>query len=93
MVIHHDPDAALTLSEARKLARSDPSGWCIVPLACELAIGRLEVGEELRIAMVHDDDGEALRFPSIPSARDFLKSELAVSRSMLLPLPGARAAA
>jgi hypothetical protein len=88
MEIRHESDAAaITLTEARKLAAEDKSGWCITPLDCELTVGRLVVEEDLRIVKVCSEHGSVLRFPSIPSAREFLQNELSVSRSMLIPLP------
>lgn len=88
MEIRHESDpAAITLAEARKLAAEDKNGWCITPLDCELTVGRLVVEEDLRIVKVCCEQGNVLRFPTIPSAREFLQNELAVSRSMLIPLP------
>jgi hypothetical protein len=78
--------AAMTLTEARKLAAEDKNGWCITPLDYELIVGRLVVERDLRIVKVCCEQGNVLRFPSIPSAREFLRNELSVSRSMLIPL-------
>lgn len=93
MEILHEAGALMTLAEARQVAETDKTGWCILPLACELAIGRLVVAQELSIVVLSGDEGEVMRFPSIPSARDFLRAELAVSRSMLFPVTGLRASA
>lgn len=88
MEIHHESEpAAITLAEARKLAAEDKNGWCITPVDYELTVGRLVVEADLRIVKVCCDQGNVLRFPSIPSAREFLQNELSVSRSMLIPLP------
>ena len=89
MEISHDREsdaAGMSLAEARELAANEKSGWCITPEEFELTVGRLVVGDDLRIVKVCCDEGKVLRFPSIPSAREFLWSELAVSRSMLIPL-------
>jgi hypothetical protein len=80
------PALAMTLGEARQLAATDKTGWCITPLDYELTVGRLVVERELRIVKVCCDQGKVLRFPSIPSAREFLRNELLVSRSMLIPV-------
>lgn len=77
--------AAMTLIEARKLAATEKSGWCVIPLGFDLAIGRMELDAEIRIVPICCAKGNALRFPSIPSARDFLRRQLSVSRSMLIP--------
>jgi hypothetical protein len=88
MEIRHESDtAAITLAEARKLAAEDKNGWCITPLDYELVVGRLVVERDLRIVKVCCDEGNVLRFPTIPSAREFLRNELSVSKSMLIPLP------
>ncbi len=76
---------SMTLSEARKLAVKEKSNWCIVPLGIDLAVGLMELNEEIRVVPICCEKGNTLRFPSIPSARDFLKRQLAVSRTMLLP--------
>ena len=76
---------AMTLSEARKLAAKEKSGWCIVPLDFDLTVGRLELDRDIRVVPICCEKGNTLRFPSIPSARDFLRRQLSVSRSMLIP--------
>jgi hypothetical protein len=87
---HEVPSAgAMTVTEARELAATDKTGWCITPLDYELTVGRLVVAQDLRIVTVCCEQGNVLRFPSIPSAREFLQNELSVSRSMLIPVrPG-----
>ena len=87
MGIHHAgaAGAAMTLAEARKLAAKDKEGWCILPSDYDLVIGRLD--RDLRITKVCCDKGNVLRFPSIPSAREFLRVKLLVSRTMLFPVP------
>ena len=77
--------AVMTLVEARKLAAKDKSGWCITPLGIDLAVGRMELDEEIRVVPICCEKGNMLRFPSIPSARDFLRRQLSVSRTMLIP--------
>ncbi len=76
---------SMTLSEARKLAATEKLNWCIMPLGIDLAVGRMELEEEIRVVPICCEKGNTLRFPSIPSARDFLRRQLAVSRSMLFP--------
>ena len=76
---------SMTLSQARKLAAKEKSNWCIVPLGIDLAVGLMELNEEIRVVPICCEKGNTLRFPSIPSARDFLKRQLAISRTMLLP--------
>ena len=75
----------MTLSEARKLAVKEKSNWCIMPLGIDLAVGLMELNEEIRVVPICCEKGNALRFPSIPSAREFLRRQLSVSRSMLIP--------
>ena len=76
----------MTLSQARKLAAKEKSGWCIMPLGFDLAIGWMELDAEVRVVPICCEKGNTLRFPSIPCARDFLRRQLSVSRSMLLPV-------
>ena len=76
---------AMTIAQARKLAAKDKQGWCILPSNFDLVIGRLN--QDLRITKVCCDQGNVLRFPSIPSAREFLRDQLLVPRSMLFPVP------
>ena len=77
--------AAMTLSQARELATKEKSGWCVIPLGFDLAVGRMELDADIRIVPICCEKGNTLRFPSIPSARDFLRRQLSVSRSMLIP--------
>ena len=79
------PGDAMTIAQARKLAARDKHGWCILPSDFDLVIGRLN--PNLRITKVCCDKGNVLRFPSIPSAREFLREKLLVPRSMLFPVP------
>ena len=74
---------SMTLSQARKLAAKEKSNWCIMPLGIDLAVGRMELDAEIRVVPICCEKGNTLRFPSIPSARDFLRRQLSVSRSML----------
>ena len=76
---------SMTLNEARKLAAKEKTNWCIMPIGIDLAVGLMELEEEIRVIPICCDKGNTLRFPSISSARDFLKRQLAVSRSMLFP--------
>ena len=76
---------AMTLIEARKLAAREKSGWCVIPLGFDLAVGRMELDADIRIVPICCEKGNTLRFPSIPCARDFLRRQLSVSRSMLIP--------
>ena len=76
---------SMTLSQARKLAAKEKSGWCIMPLGIDLAVGRMELDAHIHVVPICCKKGNTLRFPSIPSARDFLRRQLSVSRSMLLP--------
>ena len=76
---------SMTLSQARKLAAKEKSNWCIMPLGIDLAVGRMELDAEIRVVPICCEKGNTLRFPSIPSARDFLRRQLSVSRSMLFP--------
>jgi len=76
---------AITLSQARKLAAKEKSGWCIKPLDFDLTVGRLELDADVRVVPICCEKGNMLRFPSISSARDFLRRQLSVSRSMLIP--------
>ena len=78
-------DGAMTIVQARKLAAKDKQGWCILPSHFDLVIGRLN--QDLRIIKVCCEKGNLLRFPSIPSAREFLRDKLLVPRSMLFPVP------
>ena len=78
-------DGAMTIAQARKLAAKDKQGWCILPSNFDLVIGRLN--RDLRIIKVCCEKGNVLRFPSIPSAREFLRDQLLVPRSMLFPDP------
>ena len=78
--------SAMTLSQARKLAAKEKSNWCIMPLGIDLAVGWMELAAEIRVVPICCEKGNTLRFPSIPSARDFLKRQLAVSRTMLIPV-------
>lgn len=75
----------MSLSQARKLAAKEKSNWCIMPLGVDLAVGRMELDAEIRVVPICCEKGNTLRFPSIPSARDFLRRQLSVSRSMLFP--------
>jgi hypothetical protein len=90
MEIRHEvenrPSLAMTLGEARELAATDKTSWCITPLDYDLTVGMLVVARDLRIVKVCCEHGKVLRFPSIPSAREFLRNELMVSRTMLIPL-------
>ena len=76
---------SMTLSQARKLAAKEKSNWCIMPLGIDLAVGCMELNAEIRVVPICCEKGNTLRFPSIPSARDFLRRQLSVSRSMLFP--------
>ena len=76
---------AMTVAQARKLAAREKQGWCILPADYDLVVGKLD--RDLRIIKVCCDKGHVLRFPSIPSAREFLRAKLQVPRSMLFPVP------
>ena len=75
----------MSLSQARKLAAKEKSGWCIMPLGFDLTVGRMELDADIRVVPICCEKGDTLRFPSIPSAREFLRRQLSVSRSMLIP--------
>ena len=76
---------SMTLSEARKLAAKEKSNWCIMPVGIDLAVGWMKLEEEIQVVPICCEKGNTLRFPSIPSARDFLRRQLSVSRTMLIP--------
>jgi hypothetical protein len=76
----------LSLSEARRLAAKGADQWCIVPQGADLTVARLVVGNELRVVRIRDRTGALLRFPSIQEARRFVRSELGIERTTLLPL-------
>ena len=76
----------LSLSEARKLAAKDDANWCIVPQGADLTVGRLVLGEDLRVVKIRGRTGAPLRFPTLMEARRFVKRELGIARTTLMPM-------
>jgi len=79
------PRETLSLRDARNLAAKDKSNWCIVPLGYDLAVGKMILDQDVRLLSIRDDTGTVLRFPAIQEARRFLKDELGISRTMVVP--------
>ena len=79
------PRETLSLRDARNLAARDKSNWCIVPFGYDLAVGNLILDQDVRLLSIRDDTGTVLRFPAIQEARRFLREELGISRTMVVP--------
>jgi hypothetical protein len=79
------PRETLSLRDARDLAAKDKSNWCIVPFGFDLAVGKMILDQEVRLLSIRDDAGTVLRFPAINEARQFLRDELGISRTMMVP--------
>lgn len=82
----HADQNTLSLSEARSLAAKDNANWCIVPLGADLTVARMEFGDGLRVVRIRGRTGAPLRFPSILEARRFVRRELGIQRTTLLPM-------
>ncbi len=83
--IPQQTSSTLTLPEARELAASDKTSWCIVPLGFDLTVAKLDIDDGLCVRRIRDASGRLMRFPSIQEARQFLLDTLGISRTMLLP--------
>jgi len=79
------PRETLSLREARNLAAKDKANWCIVTLGFDLAVGKMILDQDVRLLSIRDDAGTVLRFPAIQEARQFLRDELGISRTMVVP--------
>ena len=79
------PRETLSLRDARNLAAKDKSNWCIVPFGYDLAVGKMILDQDVRLLSIRDDTGTVLRFPAIQEARRFLRDELGISRTMVVP--------
>ena len=79
------PRETLSLREARNLAAKDKANWCIVTLGFDLAVGKMILDQDVRLLSIRDDAGTVLRFPAIREARQFLRDELGISRTMVVP--------